>query len=164
MINFAHLHLILNHLPVMTMPVALVFFVFSIYNKNKDLKKFSLFIIAAAAATVVPVFFTGEPAEEIVEGVVGVSKRLIHDHEETAELSLILTLIAGVFSILMLFYEQKFVFLKKYGNKVVLALCLLSLGFLVFTANKGGKIRHPELRDGGLAIEATDLKTDDHDH
>ena len=164
MINFAHLHLVLNHLPIMTIPIALVFFVFSICRKNEELKKFSLLVIAATAATVIPVFFTGEPAEDVVEGLVGISKKLIHDHEETAELSLILTLIAGAFSIIMLFFEQKFVFLKKYGDKVVLALCVAALGLLVYTANKGGKIRHSELRDGASVTDSTNLKTDGHDH
>jgi uncharacterized membrane protein len=146
MINFAHIHLMINHLPIMTMPVALTFYFYSIYKKSKDFKKFSLFIIIGTAASVIPVYLTGEPAEEVIENLIDVSKNLIKDHEEAAELSLIFTIIAGVMSFIILLWGSKLDFLKKYGEKLVVLTCLLALGFLIYTANMGGKIRHPELR------------------
>jgi uncharacterized membrane protein len=146
MINFAHLHLILNHLPIMTIPLALIFYIFSIYKNNNEFKKFSLMIIVGAAATVIPVYLTGEPAEEVVENLAGVSKNLIENHEEMAEISLVLTLIGGGISLIVLFLGGKFEFLNKIGEKLVIGSCVIALGLLIYTANKGGKIRHPELR------------------
>jgi uncharacterized membrane protein len=157
MINFAHLHLILNHLPIMTIPVSLIFFIFSIYKKNEDLKKFSLMMLVGTAATVIPVYLTGEPAEDVVEKLSGVSKSLIHDHEETAELSLVLTLIAGGFALACLLFTDRLRVLKKHGDKLVIFSCVIALGFLVYTANKGGKIRHSELRSSLASVTSMNL-------
>jgi hypothetical protein len=135
----------------MTIPISLIFYIVSIYKKNEEFKKISLIMLVGTAATVIPVFFTGEPAEDVVEKIAGVSKRLIHDHEEIAEISIVLTLIAGGLSLLCLLFESKVQFLKKYGDKLVISSCVLALGFLVYTANMGGKIRHSELRGEGAA-------------
>jgi len=147
MINFAHLHLILNHLPIMTIPVALIFYIYSLRTKNEKLQNFSLIMLIGTAATVLPVFYTGEPAEEIIEGMTSISKKLIHDHEETAEIAFVLTLIAGATASVNLFFKDRLPLLKKHGDKLVIGSCIIAIGFLAYAANKGGKINHPELRD-----------------
>jgi len=149
--NFAHIHLALNHLPIMTIPVALIFYMYSIFKKNKELKKFSLMVIVITAATVIPVFLTGEPAEEVIENLPGVSEKLIKNHEEAAEVAFIMTLIAGGISLLTLLFSDKIEMLNKHGDKLVIGLCFLALGFLVYTANQGGKIRHSELADEAVS-------------
>ncbi|MCF8059916.1 MAG: hypothetical protein K9K67_11505 [Bacteriovoracaceae bacterium] len=144
--NLAQIHLALNHLPLMTIPVALIFYIYSIIKKNEEFKKFSLLMVLVTAFTVIPVFLTGEPAEEVVEHLPGVSEKLIESHEETAEVAFVLTLVAGAFSLLNLLFTEKLAFFKKHGPNFVIGICILALGLLLYTANKGGKIRHTELR------------------
>lgn len=146
--NLAHIHLVLNHIPIMTIPIALIFYLFAVFRKNEQCRKFSLLILTLTAATVIPVFLTGEPAEEIVEHLTGVSKSLIHHHEESAEIALIFTLITGLTSFVTLVFTEKLPIIKRHGEKIVIISSLIALGTLIYAANLGGKIRHPELNIG----------------
>ena len=142
--NFAHVHLILNHIPMMTMPIALIFFCYAVWTRSENLKRFSLIILLGTSATVVPTYLTGEPAEEIVERIAGVSEQLIKAHEESAEISLILTLITGAIALFSILFGNK-PKLQKVSLWSVLTSTALSVGSLGYTANLGGKIRHSEI-------------------
>lgn len=96
--------------------------------------------------SVLPVYFTGEPAEENIEHLPGVSESLIEAHEEAAEKSLILTLIIGGAAVLALLGPQKPGF-QKYVNLLLILVTAIAVGSLGYTANLGGKIRHPEFHE-----------------
>lgn len=142
--NFAHLHLILNHIPMFTIPMVLIFLVYALKKNDESLKKFSLMVLIATSATVLPVYLTGEPAEEVVEHLPGISKDLIEAHEEAAEVALILTLVAGAVAIATLITSKHKV-LQSMGPKFVILVSLAALLALGYAANLGGKIRHPEV-------------------
>lgn len=142
--NFAHIHLILNHIPMLTMPVVLVFFGFALLTQNSALKKFALILLVATAGMVVPVYLTGEPAEKVVEHFASLSEPLIEAHEESAEVSLILTLLAGGLALASILTEGK-QNIRKYASVAVIVSTTLAVGSLGYTANLGGKIRHSEL-------------------
>ncbi|MBX3032959.1 MAG: hypothetical protein KF865_03475 [Bdellovibrionaceae bacterium] len=163
--NLAHVHLILNHVPLMTMPVALIFLLYGLWKPNTDMKRFALFILVLTAASALPVYFTGEPAEKIVKHWPGVAKALIEDHEEAAEISLIITMLAGALSALALFAERR-PCSKKLIPLVTVA-CLAAVGSLAYTANLGGKIRHPEISNPGPAQAPSapaSNETEKHEH
>lgn len=42
--NFAHIHLLLNHIPVVGLPIALAFLGFGIFKRNKAVQQFSLVV------------------------------------------------------------------------------------------------------------------------
>lgn len=142
--NFAHLHLILNHLPLLTMPIVLIFLAFSMIEKTEQFKHFSILMTLLTSISVLPVFFTGEPAEEIVEKIPSVSKSVIHEHEEFAEIALVLTLLVCLASLIVLLTYKNAITLK-FGIPVILLLGVIAIGSLAYTANLGGKIRHTEL-------------------
>lgn len=147
MLNLAHVHLVLNHLPLLTLPIALVFFLFSSYKKNEEFKRFSLWVIIVTSLTVVPVFLTGEPAEEVIEHLPGISERLIKNHEEFAEVSFALTLLSSFIAFVLLLFSGRIIFLKKHGDKLVIISCLIALATLFYSANLGGRINHPEIKE-----------------
>jgi hypothetical protein len=143
--NFAHLHLIVNHIPVIGLPIALLFLGFGLYKRNKELQRFSLFVLFAIAALVLPVYFTGEPGEEVVEHLPGVVKSIIETHEDAAFISLVLTLAAGLAAGAALFFQAHLTksLLINFGVWAIAFVAVISLGY---TANLGGKVRHTELR------------------
>lgn len=142
--NWAHLHLILTHVPIVGIPIAMVFLFSGFSGRQANLVRISLFVITALGAMTLPVFWTGEGAEEIVEHIPVVAKSSIHAHEEAAEVSLALSLItslSGLIALLLMRHEQ-------WGRKavaVVLVLCGLVSLSLAYTANLGGQIRHTEI-------------------
>ncbi len=110
-----------------------------------------------------PVFFTGEPAEELVEHLPGVGESFIESHEDAAKISLVLTLFAGLCAIVGLLFSKHP--LSRRINTGVLLTSLLAVLSLAYTANLGGKIRHSELR-ADTAVESkikatTDTERDD---
>lgn len=144
--NPAHMHLILNHIPLLTIPMALIFMLYSLYLRDDRFTRFSLMILVLTALTVLPVYFSGDSAEKIVEHLPGVSEELIEAHEEAAEFSLVVTLVTGAIA------GAAFIFLRQQKFKSILLTavvcsCLVAVGSLGYAANLGGKIRHPEISD-----------------
>jgi uncharacterized membrane protein len=144
-VNLAHIHLILNHVPVIGIPIALVFFLYGLYQKNASAQRFALLVLIGLAAAVVPVYFSGEPAEKVIEHLPGFAESFIESHEDAALFSLILTLITGVAALAALYFQKdpKKSRLLSFG---VMGLACLAILSLLYTANLGGKVRHTELR------------------
>lgn len=145
--NLAHIHLVLNHIPVIGIPVALVFLAYAWYAKDKPSQRFALLILTGLAAMVLPVYLTGEPAEEVVEHLPGVAESFIEAHEDAAKFSLILTLLTGATSFVALWFQndpKK----SRVFNFVVMSVASVAMLSLLYTANLGGKVRHTELRSG----------------
>lgn len=145
--NLAHAHLILNHIPVLTIPMSLIFLVYALRVHNEGLKRFSLFVLILTSLSVLPAYLTGEPAEETIEHLPGVSEQLIEAHEEAAEVSLVVTVITGVVAVFVLL-GAKFETAHRLAVKLLLVSCVVSIISLGYTANLGGQIRHPEIVTG----------------
>lgn len=148
--NFAHIHLILNHIPVVGIPVALMFLIFGLYQKNSFTQRFALLVLVALAVVALPVYLTGEPAEKVVEHLPGVTESVIEPHEDAAAFSLTLTLLTGVTALAGLWFHQD-ARKSRLLNLSVIVLACISVVSLLYTANLGGKIRHTELRSDSSA-------------
>lgn len=163
--NFAHIHLILNHVPIIGIPVALTFLVYGIYVNNQPSKRFALLALIGLAAVVLPVYLTGEPAEEVVEHLPGVAESFIESHEDAAMYSLVLTLLTGAVAFIALWF-QKDPMKSRLLNFGVMAVASIAVLSLLYTANLGGKVRHTELRSsssiqsGGEVSGETDKEND----
>ena len=61
----AHLHLVLNHIPVLgTMLFAPLVLVWGLLRRSRDVTQIGLLLAVLLAATTIPIYLTGEPAEE----------------------------------------------------------------------------------------------------
>lgn len=155
--NLAHVHMILNHIPVIGIPVGLTFLAFGLFKNNGATQRFSLLVLTGIAVFAIPIFFTGEPAEHIVEHLPGVAQSSIEAHEDAAIYSLVLALVTGAIALLALFFQRD---LKqaRTANFCVLFAGIAAAASLGYTANLGGQIRHTELRPGATAPIGTGEK------
>ena len=140
-----HLHLLMNHVPVVGALFALLLFATALILRETVSTKFALAFTAGVAAIAVAVYFTGGPAEEAVENLAGVSERSIDSHEEAAELATIAMSILGGLSLITLFVFRtrkppRWVALAGFVGTVVVS------GMMGWTANLGGQIRHTEIQ------------------
>jgi len=143
--NAAHLHLMLNHFPVVGLVFALALLGWSVFRRNASLTKAGFAALVAVAVLAIPAFLTGEPAEEIAEGLPGVAHPIIEQHEQVAKAALVVTLVAGVAALAGLWFSRgKAVAGWCSSSAVVLA--LVAAGLMAWTANLGGKVRHTEIR------------------
>src|SRR5258705_5984692 len=86
--GFDHLHLILNHVPVIGIIIAFALFLLSFSSGNSDLRRASLIVFAAIALLTIPTFVSGVGAEASIRTEPGVSATLVRRHEGAAMLGL----------------------------------------------------------------------------
>ncbi len=145
--NAAHLHLILNHIPVLGSLFGLILLLFGIFRRSNLLVNVALITFLISAAVTLPVDWTGEEAEEILEEM-GVDHDIIHEHEEAAELSILLMLVLGGVALTTLLFRAWRHQMGGWLTYLTLVLGMVVFGVMARTANTGGQIRHPEIRPG----------------
>lgn len=149
--NEAHLHLTLVHGPVAGILFGVVLLAFALWRRNDLLARVSFvsFIVVGLLATML--YFTGEGAEEIVEGLAGVSHDVIEAHEEAAVWALWSSLGLGLVSLGgLLGYRRRN--LPSWLLTTVFVGSLVVGGVIAWTANLGGQISHPEIRSDEQAV------------
>lgn len=155
--NDAHLHLIVNHFPIIGSILGLGVLIIGIFLKNNSVKNtgFSLLIVAAIFAFVS--MATGEGAEEIVEDMPTIGKKIIHEHEEIAEKFALAIYAAGIFSMVALYANFKKNKFAKMSTYLTLILALLAAGIATVVGNSGGEIRHTEIRENNDTLSSTSI-------
>lgn len=149
--NAAHMHLILNHLPIVAIPLSTMFYIYALSCDDQNLKRFSHLVLLFSLLLVIPTYFSGDNAEDVVENLAGINKPMIEEHEEIAEVAFYMSIAASLIAGYLLFAKsQKFDGILR---KSLLGLSLVITAFLIYSASLGGKIHHPEI-DGGAAIKA----------
>ena len=143
-----HLHLLLNHFPIIGTIIGSGIMAYGYFTQSESTKKAALWTWVAMALCAIPVFLTGEPAEEMVEGLPGVSEALIGEHEEAAELAIWVMEALGLLSLLALFLRFKEASTGKLILGITFALSIVTFGLMARTGYLGGQIRHTEIRSG----------------
>lgn len=143
--NDIQLHHLFNHLAPIGVMIGLIVLIVGIIIRKGHLKITAAWIILIAGISVFPANRTGEMAEEKSEQISGVSHKVIHEHEEAAELALKLTLICALIALAYIIAEKKFPQWKNAIQWLMLASALASVITLTIAAHEGGLIRHPEL-------------------
>lgn len=144
--NDAHVHLVVNHLPIVGLMIGTLVLVTAFLIKKLEVKLTGLGILIFSAITSIVAFYTGEGAEEVSENMLGISETLIHTHEELAETFFTVTLILGGISLVAFLAALRKL---KFANLLMIVCLLLALGDLVLARNvgtSGGEIRHTEIR------------------
>jgi len=151
--NAVHIHLLLNHFPIIGLLVATALLIWAVLRKNVSLQKTASVIIIAMALIAIPVFLTGEPAEESVEDLQGVSEQVIEEHEDAAKFALILMEITAVTAIGALVISKN---KEALAQKLLYGVTMLSVVTCVAMARTGylgGQIRHSEIRSAAVQIQ-----------
>jgi len=143
--NTAHVHLLLNHVSILAALFSAFVYAWGLLKKDNSIQLVALvgFIVAALAA--IPVFLTGEDAEELVENMSGVSKSMIEEHEETANVALWLVEMLGAASLFQIFSKKLQWKLATKMPLPILLLALIAAGSIGYTGYIGGKIHHTEI-------------------
>jgi len=143
--NAAHYHLLLNHLPPLGALFGFLLLSAGVARKSGELVRASFVALVLVGLLALPTYFTGEPAEEVVEHAPGVSESVIEPHEESAEASLSTALVLAALSLAGLILYRRREIPRGFALGT-LALALVVTGMMAWTAHLGGKIRHVEIR------------------
>lgn len=159
--NDAHLHMVVNHFPIIGSIFGLGVLTVGIILKNKTIKNtaYSLFIVAAIFAAIS--MATGDGAEEMVEDMPNIGRKIIHDHEETAEKLAIVLYLLGIISVAGLYTNFKNHSKAKLVSFLALTISLVAIFLAKETGTSGGEIRHTEIRTDAITKNLTNEKDAD---
>jgi uncharacterized membrane protein len=143
-VNFAHLHLLLNHIPVIGTIIAFCLFLISFFGKN-DLRRSSLIIFAGVALVTIPTFVSGFGAQANIAGRPGVSDALMERHEGAAMLSFWFMEITGALAVAGLWQFHRTSRPARWNVTAVLLFSVVTVALMARSGNTGGDIRHPEV-------------------
>jgi len=153
--NGVHIHLLLNHLPVIGIFIGLVVFALGVWRRNDSWTRLALGFFVVVALASLATMLTGEGAEEAVERLPGVTDAIIEPHEDAAKLASIAAYVLGAVSLASLIWVRGRM-LPRALTVTVVPLVLLVTGLMAYTANLGGQIRHTEIRAGAVAETGDD--------
>lgn len=143
--NAAHLHLILNHFPIIGTAITVLVLGYGVILKNDQIKRLGMFLIVLLALITIPVFATGDKADGFIKGNEGVIEENIEPHEEFAEKSVIAMYITGGIALLGLLLFRKTKPVPVWFGLVLLVFLIVVNLMMIYTGHLGGKISHSEI-------------------
>lgn len=149
--NTTHLHLLLNHFPIIGTLIGSSLMLWGIIRNQTNIKTTSSILLVLMAIIAIPVYLTGEPAEESVEKLPGVLESMIELHEDAASLAIWLMGITGIVALWALFLERRKSKIAKNAFLATFLFAVICFAAMARTGYYGGQIRHTELNVGATA-------------
>ncbi len=143
------IHLIVNHVPVIGALWVLLLALVAYVGERPAVIRTALWFTVLLGISVLPAFLSGEPAEETISRLPGVSEPAIGRHEEMAEKALWITLATGVVALATLILRARRGGTEPLRRKTLLPTLValfIAAGALGWTGHLGGMIHRPELR------------------
>jgi hypothetical protein len=157
-LNLAHLHLVLNHWPIIGTFIGLALLLVAVFAHSNDIKHAGYGVFAFLALGTIPVYLSGNAAAEATKDL-EFSMILVETHEGAALLAFTLLELTGLVALVELFRftrygeEPPLKSLSK-GLSAVLILSILTAILMGIAGTTGGDIRHPEIIAEGQSSPA----------
>lgn len=144
--KWAHLHLALNHVPVLGTFFLLVLFVIGMIRRREEIKRLSLWGFFILAIFSLGLKYTGELALNALKDVSWIDVSIAQKHGDAAGRAVIGTVLLGIMAAGDLFLSKKVRATVPWLNGIILVTAVATFILMVITANLGGDIRHTEIR------------------
>lgn len=158
--NETHIHLLINHLPIVGSILGGLVLGYAIWTKNvqTSIAAYNVLILSSVGAIIA--YTTGEGAEEAIENIQGISKNALDEHEDFAIVSLYGLIATGFSALVGLFTAWKKSPLARVMTIVTLCISLIAFGLVGRTGYLGGQIRHTELSNGQTIQSPSEAEED----
>ncbi len=147
--DWTHLHLALNHVPVLGTPFLFGLLLWSWARCQAVTLRFCLWLFVVLAAASVAIKFTGDFAAEKLAAHPAFDKTLIDQHEQSADQATTGVFFMGIAAAVALFVSRRGRTTPAWSLGLLALLALATFALMARTANFGGHIRHPEIRTVG---------------
>ena len=154
--NGAHLHLLINHLPIVSTYISVLVLIAGFVLKNSVVKNTGLALLVFASIIAIPAQLTGESAEHILRASKLANHDIIEAHEETAAWAIWVSEFTGIIALLALFASYRKIQLQKTLLITSTVLAVLTSFAWIKVGNTGGEIRHTEIRKGNTIEQAAE--------
>ncbi len=144
--NFAHIHVVVNHIPSLGSVVGLGILAAAILKKSDPMKKLALQVLAAMALAVLPTYISGNAAQFEIRHRPEIPAAAIEIHQNSAMVTLILMTLTGTFAWFGIWQFRRFTRSGPVNTAAVLVFAAVTSVSILRTATMGGDISHPEIR------------------
>jgi hypothetical protein len=147
--NWAHIHLIVNDMPIVGSALALVLLTVALISPARDAwARAGSLVLAIALCGVVAAFFSGDPAVDVITGVPRTSAKALSEHHVRALVACAFSApgTAAVIGATVSARRNQGAYSRRAVTMVMLA-TLAMMAALVWTGQAGGRINHPELQE-----------------
>lgn len=148
-----HIHLLVNHVPILGALFALTLLAASFKFAPDVLRRTALVVLVGVGIAGAAANYSGEPAEDAIRGFPGVQRAVIHEHEEFAEKSFLVGAVIGALALGMLIRWRRAP-MPRAVTLGALASATVVCGMMAYTGLLGGQVRHTEVRPDATAADA----------
>jgi hypothetical protein len=158
MMNAAFVHLTVNHIPVIGIPVGTLLLVWGLARRSQDLSRAALVIWIGVVLCSFVAWKSGGSAGHLIRGWPGIERRTVHEHAEAADWAVRSATVLGILSLVGLWLTRN----SKAVPKAMSALLILGgfglSGWFAYVSHLGGLIRHPEIAPGFVSPTPSPFK------
>jgi uncharacterized membrane protein len=147
--NYAHLHIVLNHFPTIGTVFGLGAFAYSIWKKDREILNMSFVVFLVMAMVAIPTAITGGAADIAIQERPGVNLAMVELHRDAAIGAFCLLMLTGTFAWLALWQYRRYRAPSTWTVWTVGMLAVITLALMLRTGTLGGEISHPEIRVAG---------------
>lgn len=144
--NWTHLHLALNHVPVIGTPFLLLLLAWGWARRSEDIRRLALAWLVPFAVLAIALKFTGDFAAEESSGRLEPVREWVERHEQAADQATTGIFLLGVAAAVAGYLGRGGRRAPAWSLALVLLLGLATCLLLARAANFGGQIAHPHLR------------------
>ena len=140
----AHLHILVNHIPVIGLPIIVLLLLWGIARREDAVVRAALIGTVLLAAGTWFTDFTGDGAKDDIRHLAWANKDVIQAHEDAGDRVNLVAISTGVVALATLALARRGRPLRRPLVIVTLVLLIASSGLAALAAWRGGKIRHDE--------------------
>jgi hypothetical protein len=145
--NGAFLHLAVNHIPVVGLPVCFLLLLVGLIRKSRDLVGAAFVGLILVTLFTMAAFKTGGPAARLVRNLPGIEGPDIRMHAQAAHIGYRGAATLGILGIIGLWLLARRPDIPTGLSVLVLLGALVASGWMAYVAHLGGEIRHPEIEE-----------------
>lgn len=154
--NLPHVHLLLNHWPIIGTYIALGLLFVSLLSRSDDLKQVSLVLFSLLGLVAIPVYLSGNAAADTIKRLPNFPQALVESHEGAALVAFMAMELTGLAALIGVWgYSRNGSSASRstggWNAPLVLFLALVTAGLMAIAGTTGGDIRHPEIISGDSA-------------
>lgn len=140
----AHLHVLINHLPIMGIPLVALLLAWGLFRHQDAVVRAALYGAVLMAVGTFVADQTGDRAKDDIRDQAWAKREVIHEHEDAADYANIAGLVTGAAALVVLVMARGGKPISRGGAIGILVLLLFSATVMARTAWLGGEIRHSE--------------------